>query len=252
MTARNAAVLAAFPFALAVAAGLPAQPLKVASVETLLLTWARTSSGMPRFGVFGADRLEDGAAREIVLRGFDVVPELLVLAEDQRLSRHLEQFSGTRPGGRPARTLRLGELACMLLGEISGLNDRAFNQVAPHPGDLRVWWKRAQTQGESKSLESAAFIRKGSSILVVQETPVRILAKKHPQVLPALVYAFTQRAGNSVSPQVLIDAVIVSALPPDEQSRILLRAVKESGYPTHRRAFLAGICARNSTLFMIH
>jgi hypothetical protein len=100
------------------------------STEALLLDWARKPRGTRHPAIFHEGELSEAnaPAREIVLRGFKAVSDLLALLDDQRITVHYVSNSLKFPA-------RLGDLANCLLQEIAvglllgarGGNRRAVN-----------------------------------------------------------------------------------------------------------------------------
>jgi hypothetical protein len=220
---------------------LLAKPPKKGSVEALLLDWSRRPHEREAFWFFDVDDgchdpREDAPAREIILRGFESIPDLLNLADDPRLTAHRGPVMGNRdpnndtPRDRP----RLGELAQQLLEEITGL---------PSPGDYgeeiagwRAWWEKSRTQNEADYFAKAVFKREGRTITGVNEGPARILAQKYPVRLLSLFDEFARDATGAAQPFEIAEALIASPLPRETKERVLVAAAQKGSLADKRCA----------------
>jgi hypothetical protein len=201
---------------------LQARPAAKGSTEALLLDWARRPGSAWGLGLFrDVEDLEaDAPAREIVLRGFDAIPDLIALLSDRRVTVH----EGTQ---------RVGDLAEGLLQEITA-------REIPHsegPRDAAAWsawWKQARRQRERDFLTAAVFRRQAGKIAGVNEGPARILAHKYPDALPALCDEFSRDAAPEAQPCGLAEAMAVARLPQETRVKTLA-AFAQRGTREHQR-----------------
>ena len=108
------------------------------------------------------DDLEPGAAKQLLEMGFDAVPQLIAILDDERLTRDVvvesERFLYPK-------VLRYRDLASQLLNKISndGIHDLAkfdpFGADAKDPPSYKdraqQWWKEARAKGERQFLIEA-------------------------------------------------------------------------------------------------
>ncbi|MDB5308623.1 MAG: hypothetical protein JWO38_2825 [Gemmataceae bacterium] len=210
---------------------LAARPPKAGSVEALLLDWA----GRPHHGYYlGLFHEADGSdanapALTIVFRGFEVVPDLIALLDDRRVTAHMQ------PGinNVPPSILRTGVLAACLLHEIAG-NGTPSPPDDADPKAWRTWWEEARRGPEQNYFTSAVFLKNGKRITRVNESVAHVIARKWPEVLVGLCEQYTELAEPSDAPFGLADAVAVSCLPKDERVKVLTAFAGRGPLP-HRR-----------------
>jgi hypothetical protein len=200
------------------------------STEALLLDWARKPSAMKIWELFrkAPEAEVDAPARRIVLGGFAVVPDLIALLEDRRVTAH----EIPPIWKRPAQVERLGELAEDLLNEISGMGS---SQVKPRDASVwRAWWKRVRGQREQDFLVAAVLTRRGRQVTGVNQVPARILAHKFPETLAALCEDFSRRAADDAQPFALAEAVAVARLPRKNRVKLLTEFGKRGSLESRR------------------
>jgi hypothetical protein len=133
------------------AAALKEKPAPPNSTEALLVQWSR----IPRDTSIETYRAFEefyNRARELTLRGADVVPELITLLSDSRITTF--HYPGVMNAS--ARSLLLGELAELLLREITGTRVIAINH-------FRTEQMEAVLAGRSIKLRRAVQRRSVSS-----------------------------------------------------------------------------------------
>jgi hypothetical protein len=162
----------------------------------------------------------DSAAQKILRRGFDAVPELIALRDDQRLTTHVkyEGFSGME------ELLRLGELADSLLVEISGFQrgETSSVEVDDELENLttiqwKKWWQQAQAQGEREYCLSNLLTADGS----VRRGLMRILTHKHADVLPTLGREYLRACPRPVGASQLARALSFADVPRRDKMKML-------------------------------
>jgi hypothetical protein len=219
------------------AATIAAKPAAAGSTEALLLKWAQTPSSMRHLGIFheGPQSAAEAPAREIVLRGFDAIPDLIALVEDRRTTVHQVQgFNRIQ-----ARTQTVGELAAHLLGLMAGMDSHS-EQSPADAAAWRTWWETARKQGERKFFASAVFGRKEGQIIWVHAAPVQILAKKYPAELRSLCEEFSKQASPETQPFALAEAVAESSLDKEDRLKTLV-AFAQRGSLEHQRCVLQNL-----------
>ena len=182
------------------ALAVDAMPAAAGSVEERLVAWSlRGPDGT--WGPFDLLRIDEeeetdpdyvlhAPAREIVLRGFDAVPELIKLVDDQRLTAHAD---GDEDDGT-LRFRRLGQLASDLLKEISGFNRGGESLSVPFSDEERdpdtatwqQWFEQAKAQGERQYLVENLHWRTRDRDRL-RDNLCYILARKHPNALFDLI-----------------------------------------------------------------
>ena len=214
-----------------------AAPPRPGSIEALLLDWSRRPSHMRHLGIFHEGRQSDAdsPARRIVRRGYGAVPGLLRLLDDRRITAH----ECPAIMNSPARIRRVGELARQLVRQIAG-DQAAFRKYGDDMAAIRAWWRKARGQDEAASLLQGVFTRKGNRIMGVNETPVRILAVKFPEKLPALCDEFSEHATPSAQPYALAEALAASSLPKETRVRVLSEFARR-GSLEHKRCVLQNL-----------
>jgi hypothetical protein len=210
----------------------PHKPPMPNSVEALLLDWARRPN---RESYTPFDDNETSApATAIVVRGFDAIPELLVLLDDPRIV--MNRSWGTMWQPIP----RVGDLAEMLLEEIAGRSQFSIEEHERRV-EMRAWCQRAKGN-ESDYFSQAAFARDGDAITGVEAGPVFILAHKDPSRLTALVEEFNKRAKPDAHPWPLTRAVAKASLPKETRVALLSKWVLH-GSLVHQRWALEALAS---------
>lgn len=211
---------------------LYARPPERSSVEALLLAWSRRPHDHEPYWYFDEgdpcrDSRPEAPAREILLRGFDAIPDLLKLVGDQRLTAHQTQM------GEDYRVNpRVGDLAQNLLSEITGriANDGTGGAHA----FWTTWWERARTRPEADVLQEAVFSRDRQKITGVNEGPARILAHKYPARLAPLFDEFVESASPQAQPFFLAEAMMASSLPEETKMRVLIAGAAKGSLENKR------------------
>jgi hypothetical protein len=211
---------------------LYAKPANPESTEGLLLDWSRRPhTGEPgRFFDFddcNYDGPADAPARKIILRGFNGLPDLLRLVDDQRLTAH------ARPNSEdPLDNARLGDLAQQLLAEITGQSSTSHG--AEEIAGWRAWWEKSRPHSEADVFAKAVFERDRDTITSVNEGPAWILAHKYPSRLPALLDECVRLASTDEQPFELAEAMAASTLDQVTKERALIEGVKKGSMETQR------------------
>ena len=213
-----------------------ALPPKTGSVEALLLDWASRPSTMRHLGMYSDHtQTADAPAREIIARGLDAVPELIALLNDRRVTAH-EQPAFMRA---PARIKRVGELARQIVRQIAG-DQAAFPRYGDDTAAIVAWWEKARTRDEAAALLEGVFRRDGEKIIGVNEGPVRIVASKFAEKLPALCDEFAAHATPDAQPYALAEALAESNLPREGRVQQLSKFA-ERGSLEHKRCVLQNL-----------
>lgn len=219
---------------------LKAKPPARGSVEALLLDWSvRPDAGVPAFHVLmGAGGLTgpNAPAREIVLRGFDAVPDLIALLDDQRVTAHMSPSFNRIP----ASIRRVGDLAWTVLEEMTAWQVRPTAEDEPLTVTWRAWWEKARVQGERDYFTSIVFKLKDGRIIDVAAAPAHILARKHPGVMAELCERFSDQAAPEMSSHYLAAAVAAAKLSKADRVK-LLAALAGRGTAHHRIGALAAL-----------
>jgi hypothetical protein len=207
------------------------------SIEALLLDWSRRPSKLRHLGLFqeGQEAEADAPARTIVLQGAVAVPELIALLNDQRITVHeVPAFNNA-----PARIQPVGELAGLLLEEITGVH-AGSPWGKPDAVAFQTWLKKCRDKGEEEALAESVFIRKGGKIIGINETPVRILAEEFPQRLLVLCDEFSRDATVDAQPFALAEAIASARLSKEVRVKALSEFAKQ-GSLEHKRCVLQNL-----------
>jgi hypothetical protein len=205
---------------------------RAASVEGLLLEWSRQPSF--RYDLFeGGENTGDKAARQIISRGRDAIPDLIALLDDRRITAHeVPQINNA-----PARIRRVGELAGILIQEMGGIKGNGFGGL-PNNGELRAWWEANQKDDEQTLLRKAVFTREGNKITWVNEAPARTLAQRYPETLVELWDDFSAHAAADAQPFALAQAVAASSSLSKERRVEILSNFARKGMLAQQRPVL--------------
>ncbi len=195
-----------------------AKPAKPGSIEALLLDWADRPSDMRHLGIFHdyGPNEADASAREIVMRGYNAVPELLALLDDPRITLH--EIPACMKA--PPRIKRVGELARGLISMIAG-GHSDFPEDTDSLEAIRAWWKGVRHLDEPDFLSDALFTDEGKTITAVNEGPARILGQRFPEKLGILCKRFSEHSTPDVQPWALADVLAQSRLPLETRIRLL-------------------------------
>ena len=169
------------------------------SVEGLLVKWGSLKSRMRHLGYFDEKTVEeDQPARAIFEKGLVALPELQRLAEDQRLTRHVDSAFMKKPEQR----FRLGDLAQKLIKEMKGSLAEEKDEVPALERDF---------------FEKAAVTWKSDKIVSFHEVPLRILSKRHPSSL----LEFCSKPSSDFSEEChffsLSEAIVKASLPREQK-----------------------------------
>jgi hypothetical protein len=172
------------------AAAINTPPAKAGSVEAQLVDWSKRFQVDFGYGVSfdkSADDI-DGPIRNIILGGFDNLPQLIALRNDRRLTAHCQ--SGNYRFGWEGSVMRLGDLADNLLSAIVAY--RGPDQDEPEQAENWIpWLDRARAMGELTFFRDAVFERDSEgSVCSVNEIPGRIIGQKYPETVRELCLDF--------------------------------------------------------------
>ncbi len=187
------------------------------TVEERLLTWANTTGDMRHLGFYDSHNVQaDQPVREIFLRGAEAIKPMVDLVGDRRLTLHV------RPAVDNAREyrLRVGDLAEMLLREISGASSPVKNEWITQKPDIWLdWIANTDLTDETGFLESAAFdVRSGTT----HEVPIRVMEHRHPERFIKLVETVSKNAKRYTYCHYVTDAIRDSStISVAEKSRLL-------------------------------
>jgi hypothetical protein len=247
-------------FFVGILAALYTPPPKAGSTEALLLQWARQphpdySSIFSDFDGCHIIPINNQPARQIILRGFASVPDLLSLRFDERPTAHWQDNEiGTR----------VGDLAVRLLGEISG--EHPDSNGYDDRSMYVAWWEKVRDQNELETFARCAFQREKShddaipaelrvrfhrkryakgSITAVNEGPARILASRDPSRLIPLFAEFVKQATPEAQPFSLAKALVDSNLPRAVKENVLVE-YSQKGSLSNRRTLLQILAPLNS------
>lgn len=202
-------------------AAVNAKPPTPGSTEALLLDWSKRPSTTPIINAMSLDDLFDESdaakapARTIVLRGAAAVPDLIALMGDQRITAHEIQVMNA-----PSHIGRVGELALVLLEEITGIRESSSWQT-PDAAVFHAWLAQRDKIGEEEILAESVFKRDAGRIADVYETPARELAQKFPERLIALLAEFSTNATEEAQPFYLAEALATSHLTKEVKAQTL-------------------------------
>ena len=207
-------------------ATLKAKAPATGSIEAKLLAWARRYQERVLFDPFewcGTVPPADAPAREIVLQGFDAIPPLLALLDDNRLTDHPDD------GARDKRILRVHDLASILLKVMTGTPDCGHGCDGGERDDAaqREWWERARSRKEVDVFSEAVFEREDGAIKSDRPGPARILAAKYPSRLPVLLKQFEKETNGERGPWAIAKALAHSALPKEARIQALADAATQ-------------------------
>ena len=179
-----------------------------ASVEALLIDWGNRTGNFRHLGFFNDYDVEaDRPAREIFRRGLKALPDLVGLADDQRLTRHFRPALNNAPEDR----LRLGDLAQRLLAEMSG------SQHLQPPQSLGNG-----AEAERIFFEKAAVASTPAGIAGFHDVPLWILGELYPRSLLVLCSKIPAAATAAAPLFSLADAIADSKLARQEKADALV------------------------------
>lgn len=224
------------------AATMRAPPPTPGSIEAQLVTWSRTPR-IPWCGELFAEPStpEHEPARAIVLRGAEAVSILVTLFEDRRVTAHL------RGSGTDRHRARVGELACELSEQITGLG-YGFNgdTVRAYYARTLAWLDRVRVEGEAGTLARAGYDRArrhdATMEWVFREGPLRVVGAKHPDRLAVIAADYLDAPWTVDSVSYFASAVAASTLPRDACAELLVK-LAQRGTPTQRRGPLQGLAS---------
>jgi len=212
------------------AAALKERPAPPNSTEALLVQWSR----IPRDTSIETYRAFEefyNRARELTLRGADVVPELITLLSDSRITTF--HYPGVMNAS--ARSLLLGELAELLLREITGTIPGPTGRS--EPSVFHSWLERTRRVGEKEVLAESAFELKDGKISSVRKGPLNILARKYPNSLEPLCRQFSVKANPDTQPFPLAEAIASASLTKAKRIEVLADFAQR-GSLAHKRCVL--------------
>lgn len=178
---------------------------------------------------------EDERYTSVLALGFGAVPELISHLDDERLTRIVKPgFNNFSP-----YHLRISHVVSDLLQQIAGedLGSDWLERQQGYPLESTVverWWIAARAQGEEAYLR-AHVLPQDPTAQWPNAGPLAIIAKRHPQYLPALYREAITRP--NMQSYTIAKAITGSALPNDIKRQVFLEAAAS---PTleHRRAAL--------------
>lgn len=163
-------------------------------------------------------------------RGWEIMPILLSHLDDRRLTRSLVYPKGDAAPYLP----QIGELVGNLVQEFAGDEGRGWNRTSDdhflHPDPVRVWWKRAQSQGEEAYLVKSAVPR-ATGGFQAYDAVISRLARRYPQRLPD-VYRRLLTERPDLSSSNIVQAIAASDLEPAVKTDTLSAA---ASHPRVRR-----------------
>jgi hypothetical protein len=219
-----------------------APPARAGSVEALLIDWSRRPTEWPGGYPFDwfAEHLRDdpddaslGPAREILLRGFDAVPDLIALRDDQRLAF---QTDFSEDDGTPRFRL-LGDLALDVLKLISGFERSTPLSVPvsdeeddPTAAQWIAWFTQAKAQGEREYLLANLFEQKRDNrgFLGMHWNLMHILAEKHPVAIRGLCERYFEASEPVASASAIAEAVSVARLPLADRVELTVKLLEHA------------------------
>lgn len=196
-----------------------AKPAVAGSVEAMLVEW-----GMK--GDKDAVRDEESIPQKLIERGFEVIPELLLLQNDQRLTRMgydtmMSQYVSTRP---------LGDLAHDLLSELlPDAQKLVLRNDGPDGGKFAKAWQKSQALGEKNYYLSQVWHRDEKGKFDYRDGALSVIAKKFPDQLVGLVEKFQREAMLHSECRGLASAIFRSALSTESKTELLLTLAKKGG-----------------------
>jgi hypothetical protein len=218
-------------------AAISASVPKPDSVEDLLLKWSREANKTRHLGLFHEENrgVADAPARAILLRGAGVIPELIALLGDQRLTVH--EVSAFMKA--PARLQTVGELAHVLLGMITGL-ERVPDEAELDEKQFKQWYENQRHAGEAESLAQSVFVLRGGEITDVNAVPAFILAERFPEKLLTLCDEFSEQAAADALPYSLAEAIAGANLSKEIRTKALVDFATR-GSLGHKRCVLQNL-----------
>jgi hypothetical protein len=196
-----------------------AKPAVAGSVEAMLVEW-----GMK--GDKDAVRDEESIPQKLIERGFEVIPELLLLQNDQRLTRMgydtmMSQYVSTRP---------LGDLAHDLLSELlPDAQNLVLRNDGPDGEKFAKAWQKSQALGEKNYYLSQVLHRDEKGKFDYRDGALSVIAKKFPDQLVGLVEKFQREAMLHSECRGLASAIFRSALSTESKTELLLTLAKKGG-----------------------
>lgn len=189
------------------------------SVEAMLVEW-----GMK--GDKDAVRDEESIPQKLIERGFEVIPELLRLQNDQRLTRigydaMMSQYVSTRP---------LGDLAHDLLSELlPDAQKFVLRNDVVAGGKFAKAWEKSQPQGEKNYYLSQVWHRDKNGKFDYRDGALSVIAKKFSDQLPDLVEKYQRESMLHSECWGLARAISRSALSTESKTELLLRLAHKGG-----------------------
>ncbi|MGO8929492.1 MAG: HEAT repeat domain-containing protein, partial [Limisphaerales bacterium] len=204
-------------------------PRPPGSVEDLLLSWSKQARSGLNGAFFDPKAMKgpDAPALQIILRGLGAVPDLIELLDDRRPTAR--RYDTTK--GQSSRLLRVGELAALLLTDITGL------EMAGLGGDASPyerWVEEARKVGEEVTVARALYERKDGQISYVRPVPAFILSRRFPERLRRLCEEFTDAASPDTHPHPLPEAVAAAQLPLSNRVDVLVECGRKGSLVQQR------------------
>lgn len=219
-----------------------APPAKPGSVEALLIELGRSKRS---YGNKFLDEDWDKPNGRIARMGFDAVPELLHLQNDERLT----SWSDGAMMMRPATPIFLGGIAQDLLQKL-------LPQTKPQDGrpltseQFVREWERIRSKDEQDYYAEVASQSINRNDGQASATALAVIAQKASERLPAMVERFIKEAEENGSLWDLAQAVIRSSLSAEKKTELLLKLTRSAGI-AHRRAAIQVLAGYDPTAAII-
>jgi hypothetical protein len=176
----------------------------------------------------------------LLRRGFEVVPDLIGLCEDRRITVPRDGYEQGNPSDRFER---LGELAKSALVGISGYHPRQALSV-DMPDDVsdldaafwNDWWRQAEAQGE-RGYYIRNFFVVAQHDVTARQVAAEVLAYKHRDALIHIGEEYLAVAPRSVPRLHLAQAINGLSLRPETKVE-MLSDIAQHCPPLERRAVL--------------
>jgi hypothetical protein len=214
-------------------AALDAPPPTPDSTEALLIAWSRRVPADQRIFHDAQPGDANEPARQIVLRGFAAIQELVDLSEDQRLTMHREPY--LLDGAESIK--RVGDLAGELLVQLRAMDADS---------NWREGWQTPSEPGERAFFLNTVFDRSDGRITDVYEGAARVLATRYPEEMRGLCEVFSRFADPDLQPFALTNALADAKLSAEDREQVFVEFAQR-GSLAHRRAVLQTFAKLNTS-----
>lgn len=164
----------------------------------------------------------DAPQGRIMRRGFEVIPELLRLSKDQRITS--QRWHAVM--NRDSSPKLLGDMAKELLNKMIGSKSHSF--MDPPQEDFELIWNGISKINELDYFEKIA-LKKSDPKNASNEVAFAVLAEKDPERLVRIQKQFMEKTFVSESASYLCQALVISKLPRETKLECITQLASKGG-----------------------